>query len=117
MPKIRHFAWACEELDCDPRDYNYISDNEIVEKYRKHTEYGPAAGFISKDLNSILSLMPKSNKQFTIEHLRQLIAARGFTGIMCNHLEPDQIQDKEIRSRVAIIQHLLNEIWEKIDNG
>jgi len=115
MPKIRHFAWVCKEMEYDPSEYDYISDAEFLDMDIMLVNRDPECGFSTTDLTNVHALMPKSEKQFTIEHLRQLVAARGFTEVMCNRLEPDQIQDEGIRSRVAIIQHLLSEIWEKID--
>lgn len=111
MPKIRHFAWVCKESEHDPKDYSYASDQAILELCQEDVLYE----FDGYDLTNVHALMLKPDKQYTNEHLRMLVAARGFTETMCNWLEPDRIQDEGVRSRVAIIQHLLGEVWEKID--
>lgn len=115
MTPIRHLAWAFSEYNANPADYEYAADAEIVNVDKAYLEKDPNNGFSPSQLTNILALRPKTAKQFTLKQLKELVAARGFLQVVCNWLEPDQVEDEGIRNRVAMIQHLLSEIWEKLE--
>jgi hypothetical protein len=109
MAKLRRMVYAVKDYTVDPKDYDYAPDEEIRAAEAEHIDL-PRAEIIVK-----VDLCTKEPKQFTQEHLKQLIATRGFLNVMCQWLEPDQIQDEEIRGHVALIQHLLNRVWGKLE--
>jgi hypothetical protein len=115
MNKIRHLAWAYREYIPEPADYQYAPPQDILDLDIKHLEANPQDGFSSRELLNLLEFLPESPKQFTVDHLRQLVAARGFTEVMCNWLTPEQVADERIRARITFIQQFLSEIWEIIN--
>jgi hypothetical protein len=107
MPKLRKLNWNVIEWPVEPSDYGFESDTEILAMVRKKP--------CPTDLNAHIDLCQCKAKQFTRLHLQQLVAARGFLNVVCNWVEPDQIADAEVRTRVALIQHLLSEVWERLE--
>ena len=80
-----------------------------------HLTNTPEDGFLPRQLTNILTQTQGVCKPFTLKQLKDLVAARGFLQVMCNWIEPDQVEDDGIRGRVALIQQLLSEIWERLE--
>lgn len=110
MPQIRHITWGVRELDIDPANYDFESDKDILHKVKETINTSPEYG----QNNNHLSLIPPTDKKFTRDQLKQLLVARSFLPLICEWLEPGQIEDTRNRARVAIVQQLLTEIWEDL---
>ena len=107
MIKLRQISYACRDYETDPADYGYLSHPEILALANNNPKDLP--------LTTVVELCDATSKQFSVESLRQLVAARGFLAVFCNWLEPGQVEDESIRGSTAIIQHLLSDIWEKLN--
>ncbi len=109
MARLRRLVYAFKDYTVDPVDYQYAPDEEIRAAEEQHINLPREEIVVKVDLRT------KAPKQFTREHLKQLIATRGFLNVICQWLEPDQIQDEELRGYVALTQHLLNKVWGKLE--
>ncbi len=111
MANIRHIAWAVQEYQANPSDYGYAADRDILAMDEVHLTQSPQDGFSPSQLHNSLSLREKRTKQFSPKQIRELIAARGFLQVVCNWLDPEQVEDEAMRGRIALVQHVLSEIW------
>jgi hypothetical protein len=107
VPHIRHITWTANETFVDPAAFNYDRDDEILGAVKAHIA---ASGKFSLRNNHV-ALVTESEKKFTKDHLKQLVVARGFLPVICEWLTPEQVEDPQLRAKVAVVQHLLNEIW------
>jgi len=107
MINLRQITYACRDYSVDPADYGFASHEEILALVRENPKEIP--------YTNVIEFQEKEDKKFSIEHLKQLVAARGFLEVFCDWVVPNQIEDKKLRGKTAIIQLLLSEIWEKLN--
>lgn len=109
MAKLRKLVYAYEDYDVNPKDYDNLPDERIRQIEEEHISLK------RKDVHVKVDLREKEPKQFTLDQLKQLVATRGFLNVICQWLEPDQVQDEELRGYVALTQHLLTKAWNKLE--